>query len=193
VSGTDVYVAGSKSKPVRIDANHYVSYMVPLYWKSGTEVDLTDGRVSASAGSIFLSGSDVYMAGAVSSATYATDLIPAYWKNGTLVQLLGNSNFNFATSIWANGADVYVAGADNNSNIFGATYWKDGTINDLWKAFGYSNASQITLDGTDVYVSGDLSVNGGIQRAGYWKNGVRVDLSNYPKRASANSIVVVTH
>ncbi len=195
VSGADVYVAGWKYRTTQIDPTHIVDYPVALYWKNGDEVDLTDGRVTAYANSIFLLGSDVYVAGATSSATYATDLIPTYWKNGSALQLPGNDSFNWAAWIWANGTDVYVAGNDLNLNnrTYAATTWKDGTRSDLWNGNDTSNASQVTVDGTDVYISGDLSANGGIQRAGYWKNGQRVDVSSSTEMASAKSIVVVTH
>jgi len=195
VLGADVYVAGWKYKTTQIDSTHSVVYPVALYWKNETEVELSDGTVTAYANAIFLSGGEVYVAGATSSATYATDLIPTYWKNGAAVRLAGNSDFNWATGIWTNGTDVYVAGNDVNPNnrLYAATSWKDGTRGDLWSGDEVSRASQVTVVGTDVYISGDSSVNGGVQRAGYWENGQRVNLSSDTDQASATSIVVVSH
>ena len=177
VSGPDVYVAGYRTGNVQIDPTHWVEYGIALYWKNGVEVDLTDGRIAAYGNSVFVDGTDVYVAGSSSSATYATDMIPTYWKNGTPVQLMGSGSFAWANGIWTNGTDVYTAGVDGLFNrLGGAAYWKDATQSELGVSNSRSDGSRLTVDGSDVYISGSLSVNGGITRAGYWKNGTRVDV-----------------
>lgn len=194
VSGSDVYVAGWKYGNVQIDPTHWVDYPIALYWKNGVETDLSDGRISAQASSVFIYGTDVYAAGSSSSATYATDNIPTYWKNGTPVQLMPAGSFAWANGIWTDGTNVYTTGVDDLFNRIGsASYWKNNAQTELGTSTSRSDGSQIAVDGSDVYISGSLSVNGGLTRAGYWKNGSRVDVSGDSASATATGIVVVTH
>jgi hypothetical protein len=96
VSGNDVYVAGSVE-----GSQHGIA----VYWKNGTQIDLTDGSSEASANSIFVQGTDVYVTGNVlgSNSSAAT-----YWKNGVPVVLDPNA---YVQNIVVSGTDVYVAGS----------------------------------------------------------------------------------
>jgi hypothetical protein len=76
--------------------------------------------------SVFVSGSDVYIAGMQESYP---SFVPtaAYWKNGNVILLPRSEITSFANSIFASGNHVYVAGYENVTyqNKF-AVYWKDG-------------------------------------------------------------------
>jgi hypothetical protein len=122
VSGNDIYVAG-----VEMDSDPQVINSLTLramYWKNGVANYLTNFQEStAAAASIFVSGSDVYVAGyeTLNNYTYAT-----YWKNGVATNLTSNV-FSEASSIFVSGSDVYVAGFEVLNGIKYAVYWKNGT------------------------------------------------------------------
>jgi hypothetical protein len=81
-SGSDVYIAGEED-----EGNNRIA----VYWKNGTAdpVSSNDGTGSpeASARSIFLSGTDVYVCGFESTKEPNAIIFPTYWKNGISVQL----------------------------------------------------------------------------------------------------------
>jgi hypothetical protein len=79
---------------------------------------------------IFVSGSDIYAAGAVDSGT---DVIPAYWKNGTLVKLPGyaHASSTQATGIAVAGPDVYVIGSTYLNYAYKGLVWKNGVLDTL--------------------------------------------------------------
>ncbi|NOS93880.1 MAG: IPT/TIG domain-containing protein [Cyclobacteriaceae bacterium] len=81
VSGSDVYVAGRQSKTA-------------LYWKNGIAVPLTNGSNLSFAHSIFLYGSDIFVAG---NEFNGTAKVGKYWKNGSAVNL---TNGFFDCSPW---------------------------------------------------------------------------------------------
>ena len=122
VAGSDVYVAG-----VEAESDPQVSGSLTLramYWKNGVANYLTTvAQSGAAAASIFVSGSDVYVAGyeTLNNYTYAT-----YWKNGVATNLTSNV-YSEASSIFVSGSDVYVAGFEVLNGIKYAVYWKNGT------------------------------------------------------------------
>ncbi len=130
----NVYVAGTEVKG---------TINVAKYWKNGVSVDLTDGRNSAFAYSIVVSGNDVYVAG--------TDgLVAKYWKNGTPVTLTYQPKYRaFANSIAVSGNDVYVAGFD----AYAAVYWKNGIPVILSDSSESTTVNSIAVSGNDVYVA----------------------------------------
>ena len=102
VHNNDLYIAGSDNGAV--------------YWKNNNEIRLPGNNAS----SIFVSGNDVYVAGAHDSKA-------VYWKNGTEVALVSTKVYGdygsiAANSIFVQGNDVYVAGYDGPN----AVYWKNG-------------------------------------------------------------------
>jgi hypothetical protein len=81
---------------------------------------LSDSRSSAH--SIFVSGSDIYLAG---YEEVGENWIATYWKNGQAVRL--SNRESMAESILVVGSDVYVAGMEDvGKSNFRATYWKNG-------------------------------------------------------------------
>ena len=180
VSGNDVYLAGTAS----LSQGGYATY-----WKNGSAGNLTkvpDPIVTPSsvtrASSIFVSGSDIYVAGWVQIPRNRTvSSIATYWKNGNPVNLTNAHNY-YAKSIFVSGNDVYVAG--------GVGYWKNGNPIALINGTGYSS---IFVSGNDVYAAGyETVLISGVyyQIAKYWKNGIPVNLTNGAVNASANSIFV---
>lgn len=159
LSGSDVYVSGwtlqcGTSSPQVCEA-------VPLYWKNTAPVELSSyspqGNTSTG-NAIFISGSDIYIAGVSRPASGDNSAI--YWKDGTQVTLAPPTSQ--ATSIFADATDVYVAG---NLNSTQAGYWDNGTPTVLDAAGG--DVAGIVLSGTDIYGVGTNDQ----KNAGYWLNG----------------------
>jgi hypothetical protein len=219
VSGSDVYVAGYLNNPNT--PGDYGPHAV--YWKNGNLTYLPENTrpvengywnnypissATSLANSIFISGSDVYIAGQEHisrvhlpdpndpfGAPSGIDAISAlYWKNGKAVYLImgpyGGSHADEANSIFVLGQDVYACGA------LDAQYWKNGTSFSL----PASDAKSIFVSNGDVYVAGYLNDGEPVQGyfgtyykavAKYWKNGTEVRLSDGTKDAYATSIAVV--
>jgi hypothetical protein len=78
VSGSDVYVAGEETSTGPDPVWNITS--IAKVWKNGVATSLTDGTYNAWASSVFVSGSDVYVAG--------TDgRVAILWKNGVATAL----------------------------------------------------------------------------------------------------------
>jgi len=178
--GTDVYVAGSIGKAAVI-------------WKNGIATYLTNGLHEATANSVFISGTDVYVAGYEYSSWGD---IAKVWKNGIATNLAGGLYPNgasydaHANSVLVSGTDVYVAGYAYNAAIIWkngvATRLAGGTINN------YAEAFSVAVSGTDVYVAGSAEVAfpQGLA-ATLWKNSSTFNLnSNGITTAEANSVFI---
>ncbi len=195
ISGNDIYVAGSTL--VTIPASSNSSYGTPIatLWKNGVAMYLTDGLHLSDASAVYVSGTDVYVAGFAAQTAQKNDAVATLWKNGapiTLSTAIGSA----ATSVSVAGQDVYVAGQSSS----GAAYWKNGVAVPL----AGTAASQIAVVGNDIYVAGNnfpkSSIYGNAVRdaagnsnvgALVWQNGNFVSLS--PSYSNANSISVVNH
>jgi hypothetical protein len=165
-TSADVYVAGT------IIAGN--GNFVAAYWKNGAIVKLTDSLVPSSANAIAVNGSDVYVAGTMSTPEDSiTPTNPGatravLWKNGVAKTLNSNGLINCVPSALAfQGNDLYIVGyANNNTYPSTAMYWKNTVLTALPNVSGNSNARALAVSGTDVYVAGYNSA--GIV---YWKNG----------------------
>jgi len=173
VSGTDVYTCGYDMVN---GAN-----ALPRCWKNTTSlgVSLSSGNISGGlpvvlgyAYSIFVSGSDVYLAG--SQAPFSGNQVVSYWKNGAPFPLTDGSTVAEATSVFVSGNDVYLSGYIQGSGT-SAYYWKNGVPVPL-----NINATSSNCTPESIYVSsaGDVYVCGEVHNlAKYWKNGVMSDLT----------------
>ena len=135
VSDSDVYVAG---QVVTGFSSNNLEEAHAEYWKNGVGVALPDSTGLATAGGIYVNGTDVYVAGvmgyfAPSTAVYTTPTavypkqgwVANYWQNGVPVQLPGqlipagpqNSTVDvyseYVSGIFVAGGNVYVAGGSN--------------------------------------------------------------------------------
>src|SRR5690606_21748165 len=100
--------------------------------------------------SVYVSGSDVYVAGYVNNGTKR---VATLWKNGVaqdLAEATEGMIFVSANSVYVSGNDVYVAGYVGHI----ATLWKNGVAEDLSNRTTNSQANSVYVSGSDVYVAG---------------------------------------
>jgi len=159
----DVYVAGQYDGKAAL-------------WKNGAPHILTDGGFASEAHSVFVSGSDVYVAG---SGSKGGDWVPLIWKNGVEQILTGGSGA--AYSIFVAGDDVHVAGIVGSADSR-ATIWKNGELQNLHNNnFGWStSANSIFVSGSDVYVAGSR----------LWKNSEVQKFTNGNDQPGGRSVFV---
>jgi hypothetical protein len=179
----DIYVAGFEANGSNMN--------IAKYWKNGTPVTLGAGTYSSDADSIFVSGSDVYVAGREGSSQGD---VAKYWKNGTEVALTvgAQDSVAIALSVFVDGNDVYVAGYDRDV----AMYWKNGAPVALTDGTHHAEAWSIAVSGTDVHVAGweykttqiDPTHTFTTPVAKYWKNAVPTELSDPLAFGIAHSI-----
>jgi len=156
----DVYVAGYE-----VNANNQ---LVAVYWKNGTEVKLPSGvSTKCLAKAIYVSGNDVYVAGASGSQA-------VYWKNGVLIGLPSDKDTLQAMSICVANGNVYVGISQpllyEAQKIYPAEYVVVNSTG-AQKAYGLGFVPQtqltgIAVSGTDVYTSGSTGKAGGTQYVG---------------------------
>ncbi len=179
VAGPNVYVAGS----IGNDA---------VLWKNGVANYLTNGSSRSDARSVFVSGTDVYVAG-YERSTWGD--IAKVWKNGVATNLGGGLYPNgaaydaYGNSVFVSGTDVYVAGYAADKAIV----WKNGIATYLEGSASLSaQAKSVFVSGTDVYVTGTAAVafpNNVAARL--WKNSLTTNLtSSGITDAFANSVFV---
>jgi len=189
---TDVYVAG-------YDVNAQ-NQLVAVYWKNGIEIKLPSGQATKClARAVFVSGNDVYVAGAIGTQA-------CYWKNGVIVGLPSELDTLQATSIYVANGNVYVGISQplmyESQKIHPAEYvvvtpkgQQGYGISVIYEA--QVQASGISVSGTDVYTSGSFGQRGGtdfgaeydLPQACYWKNGNLVQL---PFTSYMNNIALTT-
>jgi hypothetical protein len=168
VSGDDVYVAGCTGEPYGGEEGG--PYRARL-WKNGVQQELQNSsNADSMAGSVFVSGDDVYVAGwVVSGDGYRATL----WKNGVATQLSNNSST--AWSVFVSGSNVYVSGDSEQ----GATLWTNsGTPQYTASHFVGEVANSVYVSGSGVYCAGQARDNSQqhAYRAAYWKDGTLQNL-----------------
>jgi hypothetical protein len=178
ITTPDVYVAGSIGNAA-------------VLWKNGVVTYLTDGSHRASANSVFVFGTDVYVAG-YENSTWGD--IAYVWKNGVPIKLDGGLYPNGASydargnSVFVSGTNEYVAGAEQVPfpNDLAAMFWKNHSgTNITTSGTTTAAAHSVFVLGTDVYVAGEEQVSGSYV-AKVWKNNVATTLSN--AFSDANSV-----
>jgi hypothetical protein len=162
-------------------------------WRNGVAISLPG--TGAYASSVFVSGSNIYVAGYEWNGKGQTATV---WKNGVATSLtdgtLTDGTYSaMANSVFVSGSDVYVAGYDvlYESNGTGqiAKIWKNGVATSLTDGTYYSIASSVFVSGSDVYVAG-YEPNGRTQVAIVWKNGVATSLTDGTYYSIASSVFV---
>ena len=206
VSGSDVYVAGTE---FWVSPYGSGSISNAVSWKNGElQYRLTDVQnlgANFHANSVFVSGSDVYVAGVVGNSG------ATLWKNGVEQNLSQTNNdnddyYSSANSVFVAGDDVYVAGYESWSDNYGYYYnaailWKNGVAQSLSQTnhddYDYysSSANSVFVSGSDVYVAGGEYLHNedgeGIRFVTLWKNGVTQHLSDEINYGEANSVFVL--
>jgi hypothetical protein len=176
VQGADVYVTGYVLN-IATAANPTGIGNRAVIWKNGVPSVLSTGNVSlAYAWSVFVNGTDVYVAGTMG---IANDYIKAvYWKNGVVTNL--STYAGNAFSIFVFNSDVYVSGtAETGSGGIGGSsnsvtkYWKNGVSNTVSQFSGLYGANSIFVNNNEIYMVAceynnyPFSLNGRL-----WKNGI---------------------
>lgn len=170
----DVYVTYS---------NTYRTY--GQYWKNGELITLPTPGNFVNARAIYVSGTDVHVAGDASSSG------GQYWKNGVVSGVDEGLPSMLLYDLVVSEGNVYTCGDGFNSRqlINQAGYWKNGVSVPLDEASARgSRARGLCVAGKDVYVAGSLAFQN--ETAVYWKNGVVVTLGNRLTTSYATSIAV---
>jgi hypothetical protein len=170
VASVDIYVAGAEG--------------TAKVWRNGVATNLSNAVDSSSAESVFVLGSDVYVAG------YERNFA-RIWKNGVGTNLTNGNNLAEANSIFVSGTDVYVAGNENTgtSNNKTLKVWKNGVATNLTNGSTIGFANSVFVVGSDVYVAGmERNSQTSNETAKVWKNGVALNLAfgtnNYSQASS---------
>lgn len=160
----DVYVAGKFGNDAIIWKNGLLQYLVKDPYSATTDVTI--------ANSVYISGSDVYVAGQsydpYANGQYSNSYSAIFWKNEVVQGLSGN----IANSVFVSGGDVYVAGVSNSSNI--ATLWKNGNPQSFYGSNAGEMANSVYVSDNDVYVVCSVPSYPEQSIAGLWKNGNRI-------------------
>jgi hypothetical protein len=120
---------------------------------------------AASANSIYILNSNVYVAGSL--AVNKQPAAGVYWKNGVVNPITGAANL---TAIVVSSAHIIVAG---ETDTVGEAFWVDNTV-DGW--FGTSYFTSLYLSPqSDLYITG-FAPNQNSSMAVYWSN---VGLANW--------------
>jgi hypothetical protein len=185
VSGGNVYVAGMESA-IYVDPDHVQrDHEQATLWKNGVAQRLSE-KIS-SAGSVFISGDDVYVLSYERNPHRFGAAEFTVWKNG-VAAWSGASQHNDAEDgtkalsgrMFVSGNDVYVSETADEC----ATLWKNGVSQKL--SNDKSFASAVFVSGGDVYVAGTAR-NSGVW---LWKNGVGQRVSDNASRATVKSVFV---
>ena len=188
----DIYVAGIVYEST--------GRSVGTYWKNGVATSVGDNVYGSYATGIAVSGSDVYVAGAVGSSDLTGHDMATYWKNGAPYPLTDGTREGYANALAISGNDVYVAGGyfggfDSSGNQLPgfAGYWKNGSPVDFSNGSWGIEIRSIFVSGSDVYVAGAIDVTTQVGPNSYyetpvatiWKNGVPTQLTDslHPSRA----------
>jgi hypothetical protein len=155
VSGGDVYLTGYTA------ATSTSATAAAVYWKNGAMTNLTqnvDHVTAASANSIYLSNTDVYVAG-----SFAINHQPAagvYWKNGVANVVTGARNL---TAVVATSSHVIALGETDSS---GTAFWTDNT-GGTWSGPNAGFISLYISPQSDYYITGYTTHP---TEAAYWSN-----------------------
>jgi hypothetical protein len=183
VANGNVYIAGTDNLHATV-------------WKNGIPITLDTSSSSQGswANSVFVVGTDVYVAGTIGKQTSCCAMhVATLWKNG-VPQTLG-LGYSEAISVFVSGKDVYVGGYDDaNPNGPGslntAAYWINGMEVKVDQSGLSSRVSNIFVDGSDIYALGSIDGTSGYGK--YWKNGTSISYEGLSSNAAfASSLYVI--
>tara|TARA_R110002051_G_scaffold257744_2_gene316752 strand:- start:6815 stop:7753 length:939 start_codon:yes stop_codon:yes gene_type:complete len=181
VTDENVYVAGYKAN----DPGFYVATL----WTNGVPQALSDGTTDAKAYAVYVSDTDVYVAG-------YEDGKAKLWKNGVSQTLPNNNNANnYINSLFVKDNDVYVVGSQviNNEDkamlwksINGADFQSDVIINESLK----STANSVYVSDAGVVYIAVTTFGAENSGAVLWVDGELTFLGDFNSYNNANSVYV---
>lgn len=150
VANGDVYAVGFEETG-RVNNSQFNSNYKAVYWKNGIRFDLTDGTTIATANSIFIDGSDIYVVG--ERRRMDSYDVPILWKNGIGTELTDATSSGYAASVYVSNGDVHILGREGSwaTNIWNINYWKNGNLSVLGQG-RYATAKSIIVKNNDVYI-----------------------------------------
>ena len=173
------------------------SYQTACYWTNATKTDLP-GVDGATATSIFVSGSTIYIAGQYNitqnSGINGGFPVACYWTvtNGVVAE--HDLSGTLASSIYVYNGTIYVAGYYFNGTYNTACYWSGTNATPVpLPNLGHGNsfANSVYVNGNSIYFAGqdtNLSLN---SIAVYWPSvSTERSLTNSGGKGLANSIYV---
>jgi len=155
--------------PVAADAG---GAPVATIWTNGAARNLTNGTYDAVAESVFVTNSDIFVAGYEDNLSGKA--VAKVWRNGSPYQTLSNgSNDAYAMSMTVSNSITYVAGYENNSQGRPvATLWTNGTARKIGDESYQTFAYNVHVSNGSVYVAGEYRrADGGGHLAVLWVNG----------------------
>lgn len=162
----DVYVSGDST---------FGTNQIVKYWKNGIPVDLSNGKTQGQPSSMFVSGSDVYVAGSLFD-NISNQIFATAWKNGTGVTVSTGPYGTTLNSVKVSGTDVYYGGSVfTTSQHPVATYWKNGMPVSVSDGSSSGTVQDMAVSGSDLYLLIILD-NSNYINASIWKNGVVTNL-----------------
>jgi hypothetical protein len=179
----DIFAANGDAYIVGL-VNYIGGGYVNGYWKNQSFISrlntLHNNESGFGVNHLYVTGSDVYIAGTEQSDASSAETTACYWKNGNRTDLPSNSMSATATGITTSGSDVYVSGTlyDDDDNSY-PCYWKNGQLTIISNVSypGEAYTLDICNAGGDIYI---------LERDGsqlyYWKNGKQY---KYPFRVYA--------
>ena len=168
MSGNDVYTAGSVTT-----TSNGTTHLLARVWKNGNVTTLNTYPRDAEATSVFVEGSDVYVAGYQTSQ--AGFRVATVWKNGIPISLSNNTEDEWATAVFASNGNVYVSGFREGTPqlMEQAKVWKNGVEMVIGSPYRFTIATSVFVSNNDVYVGGSQTDSLGVKpQATIWKNGV---------------------
>ena len=116
-TGATVYVAGHELNS---------SSTIAKLWKNGKATTLSDNNKAAYAKAVYVSGTDVYVAGY--QLDNATAYVAKVWKNGVATSITNGTQNANADAIYVSGNDVYAGGYELSGIGLTAKYGKTGSL-----------------------------------------------------------------
>ena len=200
VKDTDVYAAGRKKidkKPKQVPTmdgkmtTMYDTEDVAVIWKNGEEIVLPSKERRAEANSVFVTDSNVYVAGFDGDCA-------VLWKNGVKIELTNGRKRAQAQSIFVYNRDVYVVGYEQEiiyengkpSLINQVSLWKNEKNITKYYKNSFQYGKDIFVYNNDIYIAG-MIFNGKNFVASVQKNKENKLLANKKHRSAAASIYVL--
>lgn len=178
-------------KTIYVSGTEAVGYNYATYWKKVDGVPqpiagLNETMNDASANSMFVNGTDVYIAGYENQGAGVGN-VAKVWKNGTATHL--STLGSYALSVFVSGNDVYVAGAEHTDTGTSAMLWKNGTGTNLLPTIQRAFASAVTVSDGKVYVAIQY-YEGTTPHIKVWVDGTEQTIPYNPMGSTVSSIFV---